>query len=1371
MATNTFITNKAVRQTEYINTQTLRVPRDTIERRDMGAMFMTMDKRVPFDELLTFKNADEVCKHFGVNSEQYKIAKKYFDYTESNTDKQTQLSFGRWAKGDKTNTYTLMPIRFHLESENNYDYKRDAKALLIDPMKWFVAENGERTVQGFCSWFDANYNAGVDDVASKKRGIICLETRNDDTPQVYYAPSEDKTSWERVASVEANDVITFRLYIEDCIKYYADGSEIKEYDTTKRYGDGEIFKAYVQYQTDDEEPQTVEVATYFQFNKYEGNYTKKSDVEPNFTVVANVTEEELSQLESDFRESSVVDGLAYRVYSDTATGYEYHYYIWDKRLKQFVDGGINGAVSSSNLAFSFATVDEMESQMSDDVNTLNTESTVLRTVDRASLLTYYKKFDKETKSFVDACKRLSGGVGDLTSSILFGDIQRGTVDDLDSAELNDGDLVPLVSNDNFKTKFYKYEGGAFVLQNIKGKDEFDIFDNYPEYEYECQDSIENIGEVDAEDGDFCLVRNVSDKSLSSSFFVYSDADEKWKPVEGMQNKDIPDYYPYGYYTCKSVTKVGDDDYECELEIDDTTMFSDGDIATFIDYTQEDFVKYYFVWNDGNKKWLYVRKTSAYEQYPDESVSATSLAELYNTRMSSYDEDVTPYVVGKVVDKTSWYTTYYVYSVHDKAWSARGVARDNISDYPISGSITSVSDPYDIAELNKIISDNALIAVVNPSYNTYFGEGYYSWNFSTATWTQIYSNSARSADADSSHDIMSKDYLEANEEAAQRSGYPVLDGVYHDTTNDKYYMWYERYYFTKGMCIGGFEPLITREDKNGDGKYYTSAEEYVSVDDLFNVAKPYEHVTTIYKNSTNGGDYVYSLAVQSSDGDGSELQYTYFWCKIVSTRAASSFVKIQRLIGSCISDSLTVDDFRTDYTGVLLKITTSQERLKPTSASKYETKPLTYTIPISCRDEIDSYEALAALIQSKIRLMRGLESVSVYCVKSYGKYHFEIEFEDTIGITSIISEDTDSTYVKNLGLYGATVSDVSSHAKESAVDAIQRVTSMNNNYGSFAFMDEPVYDTTVNGGANVTSYETPIDADDIEKLFAWNKAENFMFMCVVGISENTTNNSDTDSDESNTLRPLDIYSLPQNEIGLGNVVVVKGGERRDYEEVVPMAVFAATMYDEEDSINSFMFKHFDTGTFTPTVGYTPTSFSELTKAEQWSAQNAERAKKALFDERNVNYIARTQEFGLQRRDYFQQGKCYDGMDISTYCSEVWLKDAFSTALLKLLMQNEKMSPTITTLNLASAVMTPVVTEAEENGMIVVPESPLDDKTRIYIDQQTGVEGAYEEIEKDGYLLQFDFADDTKNGGKAIFYRFMYCKNGDIRKIEGLHAYRE
>jgi len=162
--------------------------------------------------------------------------------------------------------------------------------------------------------------------------------------------------------------------------------------------------------------------------------------------------------------------------------------------------------------------------------------------------------------------------------------------------------------------------------------------------------------------------------------------------------------------------------------------------------------------------------------------------------------------------------------------------------------------------------------------------------------------------------------------------------------------------------------------------------------------------------------------------------------------------------------------------------------------------------------------------------------------------------------------------------------------------------------------------------------------------------------------------------------------------------------------------------------------------------------------------------AKFDALNLNYIVRTQEFGLQKRDYFQRGKCYDGMDISTYCSEVWLKDAFSTALLKLLMQYEKLTPTISSLNLASAVMIPVVTEAEENGMIVVPEEALPNTTRIYIDQQTGVEESYKEIEKDGYLLQFDFADDEKNGGKAIFYRFMYCKNGDIRKIEGYQAYK-
>lgn len=1399
------ITNKAVRQSAYIRTQTVRVPRETVERRDMGALFMCQDKRVPFSKQLVFTNAEDVAKHFGVGSEQYRIAMLYFSYTEKNCDKQTKISFGRWARGSSYDTYTLMQTRARRRvfttdggSRNVImdDSRRDAKEILVGTMEWFdVIDDGandgskyERSVFGFKTWFDRNHNGGSSTSPNAKRGVICIETRSKDEPKVYYAAVQSKSSeespleyyWKRIGFLEANDVITFSIPMEDACRYDIGDQAIEPTDISTLC-DGDLIQCFI------EDDGFSPIRQWFRYDKYFDRFVAVNGIEPQFVVVKNCTSNELffaketvgekeveTSIEADFKRTLLHDGETYRTKSVNTRDNglettEYNYISWDRKNGVWFANGMNGSIATYELVF--ADEDSMRDLLKADAATIKSEDTVLRFRRRIgdgeepTYKTFYKRYDKGTRHLVDACERLKDGVLDLRSDLYFKEPVIGKdVSALTVEDYSEGDIVPLVDRTSFMTSFYKLTDGAFELIEIGGKTEFDIADNYPSPSYKVSDTIANVPpEARPSDGSYCVILDVAGKTLSSTYKRWDEQSNGWEPCDKV-GVDIPSNYPQ---TGESIAasgvrqiskRVGHEDFE-PIFSDDVEP-TDGKFAVYTECLKgNDFTRYYFVYSEADGKWIYLRTSNDISVYPEPDMEFKTEFEVQFKDMSYIDKDEQPYVVGRIIDRSTFKTQYLVYDTAKKEWSKRGSEMDIISNYPVSGELVSVLDPYDENEVARMMHDSPVIVCVNPDYYSEYAESYHWWDFQSESFTAIYRNSVMETNPHYHKESSTTEARKAEEDAFKRHGYPALDGVYHATDTDKYYMWVEDINFeslSTKMPVAGFVELIAKEDKNGDGVLYGTEIEFGKTEELFGLENPSD--TAIYVNRASGDRYVYAKSELLGSND------IYKWRKIVSTKTSKDMVKVMRLVGADITADIS--SFRTNYDGVLLNVTTTQIRPKPT-ADGTEDAPLTYAIPISCRDEIYDFDSLASLIQSQMNIQRGLESVKVFAVRRRNEadgnfyHHLEVEFEDSIGIVSIESDDEGSVYSKNLGFESAGTVVMETYPKETPVEAITRVSSTCNNFGSFSFMDEPHYD--IENGANIDRYEQSVTKEDIRALCEWNFLENYMYLYVQGIMSNESNPLGSD--------PLQYDMIPDGANGRGNVLVVRGGDMRGYEEVIPMSVFAATSYEERESVKGFMFKRFDTGSFTPSVGVTDASFSELTKSQQWIEQNEEAEKQRRYDSKNLNYVVRTQEFGLKRRDYFQKGKCLDGSDISTYCSEVWLKDAFSTALFRLLMQYERLTQTVSSLNLASAVMVPVIGEAEDNGMIVVPEGELDSAKRIYIDQVTGVDGAYKEIEKDGYLLQFDFSNDEKNGGKAIFYRFMYCKNGDIRSIEGLHAYQE
>ena len=392
----------------------------------------------------------------------------------------------------------------------------------------------------------------------------------------------------------------------------------------------------------------------------------------------------------------------------------------------------------------------------------------------------------------------------------------------------------------------------------------------------------------------------------------------------------------------------------------------------------------------------------------------------------------------------------------------------------------------------------------------------------------------------------------------------------------------------------------------------------------------------------------------------------------------------------------------------------------TGIGYYLVSPTSIKIPLIFTIPMETYEDVAEKLQDTIRLYSEFESVSVAWVvdgtngDGTVSGHFEVSSDDLIGLEGFTYRDSNSLNLSpNFGFVGSTLEVDGEYDYETKIEAIQRLVLDYNNFGSFAFID---------------------DADPLEEIANWNVAENYKYLYSTSSS---------------------VDYIPSFSV-VGTAVTLRGSSlsgvetpsSRSHEEVIPMAIFAATYYEISDSIKNFMFQ-------TP-EGFTPSVYSD--------------SDKKRFDALNVNYVGRTQEHG-RTRDYFQTGVCLDGSLLSVYCAEVWLQDRFSVTLLNLMLENEKLSPTTDSLVIVSSRMTVQIQAALANGMIQSTPT-LANPTRVYVDQIAGADNAWQEVEKDGYALVLDFADNLAvGGGKCITYKFIYSKMGVRRFSSGTHAYRE
>lgn len=281
------------------------------------------------------------------------------------------------------------------------------------------------------------------------------------------------------------------------------------------------------------------------------------------------------------------------------------------------------------------------------------------------------------------------------------------------------------------------------------------------------------------------------------------------------------------------------------------------------------------------------------------------------------------------------------------------------------------------------------------------------------------------------------------------------------------------------------------------------------------------------------------------------------------------------------------------------------------------------------------------------------------------------------------------------------------------DTLVASTDASTNFGSFLFMDA-------------------LTDDQLIEAATWNASRNVEFMFCARC------------DASN------YASIGAALIGVAGTALTYAPMPDEYDEMVPMTVLAATDYNRRNSVQNYMF-------------------------QQFPGLSAKVNTNVLSDELDllrINYYGVTQTAG-QFIAFYQRGVMGGGqnspVDQNTYANEMWLKDAARAVILSLLLSVGRVPANAEGRGQIIAILQDAIDRALFNGVISV-EKPLTITQKLYIEQITGDDLAWYQVQNTGYWLNADVRPYTTQDGRTeyeVVYVLVYSKDDAVRKVEGSH----
>lgn len=357
--------------------------------------------------------------------------------------------------------------------------------------------------------------------------------------------------------------------------------------------------------------------------------------------------------------------------------------------------------------------------------------------------------------------------------------------------------------------------------------------------------------------------------------------------------------------------------------------------------------------------------------------------------------------------------------------------------------------------------------------------------------------------------------------------------------------------------------------------------------------------------------------------------------------------------------------------------------------------------------------VASIIQTAIRTKTGTQWTGATVVYNAVSGGFDFVGGDT-SVAAIITVQAPGTGVDISNLIGWITGAIWSNGvqEESITDTLTNSAQSSNNFGSFLFMPT-------------------LTQDEIVETATWNDTQNVLYQYMVPVTLST------------------YAAISAAILGFGGcaMTLLNALAPAEYPEMLPMAVLAATDYDQPNSVVNYMYQ---IAALTPSV--------------------SDDATANLLDAARVNYYGVTQDAGQDVSFYqrgFLTGGLTDPLDMNTYANEQWLKDAIGASLMNLLLVLGKISANNQGRAQVISNITNNVQLAKTNGTISV-DKPLTTNQILYITQITNDTRAWRSVQSDGSWLNVVIIPFTGPSNITEFkmsYVLVYSKNDVIRKIDG------
>ncbi len=359
----------------------------------------------------------------------------------------------------------------------------------------------------------------------------------------------------------------------------------------------------------------------------------------------------------------------------------------------------------------------------------------------------------------------------------------------------------------------------------------------------------------------------------------------------------------------------------------------------------------------------------------------------------------------------------------------------------------------------------------------------------------------------------------------------------------------------------------------------------------------------------------------------------------------------------------------------------------------------------------SYADVASAIQTAAQLAGGpLAAATVVYNATRGAF----EFDSNATADGAISISTATAgLLADLG-WGSEAILSDGVATQTITSLVSDSTQLNNNYGSFAFIDD-------------------LTLAQVTEAAAWNLTRNVEFQYHQKVIAD---------DASAWSAALIGYA--------GTGLTLHDPDNADYPWLLPCAILASQQWDKPAASANYNY-------------YRDSRLTSVVTTD---------ALADTYDALRVNYYGVTQEAGTLL-DFYQRGQLMGTATAPTamgvYANEQWFKAELKASFLNMFLAFQQVSADETGEAIGYSYIDAAIAQAKNNGAISTGKT-LTTTQKGYITQITGEENAWRDVASKGWWRKVSIAQETVDDVTTYYidYTVVYAKRDSVDRVQGRHV---